>query len=126
MGHYTLKFLVIKHLENSFSGCHRGMLRVSACCEGIGAHTRNDIDLRHWKHSLHCQLVCDPVKPWRLGLRDLSCAVHLQDNLVREPVADKIHNPCHYKGHHHTAVPANCLPNEQEKEGKAGQKKCRF
>src|SRR5438034_8019628 len=74
------------------------MLGVTASGKGVSCLRGDDIELGHRHPGPQGKVVDDTVQHGRLGLAHLAGAVHGQNNLVREPVAAKVHDNGEDKG----------------------------
>ena len=85
---HALEFVVRQQTKNAFGRRHGRMIRSTTSREGIWRLIRNDVDLRHRQLRPLCQTRDDGVEAG-LGA-GLLCAVHRQDDLVREPVRREV------------------------------------
>ncbi len=91
--------------EQALGDGDHGVLRVSARGKGIWRILRNHKDPGHGKMCSFGQLTNDLLEFRTLSDSDLSGTIHAQDDLVGEPVTEKVHAHGKHKGQDHPLWP---------------------
>ncbi len=117
------ELLIVQQPHDPFRRRNRGVARIAPCRKRVRRRVRNDVDLRHRKAGLRRE----PARHDRQRMirPDFLGAVHLQHDLVREPVGDEVHDDRKTERHHETLRAAEQLADrEQEPAQQTQQQDC--
>ncbi len=117
MRHYAFQFILSEDVHDP--GRHRngGMLRIPPGGERVGLRLIDDINPRHREFRSGGEPPDHPEQFGSLCLGNLLGPVHLQYQLVAEPVAEQVHAQCHYQCNGHAAFTAED-PSCQYQDGR--------
>ena len=105
--------------EKTQDPCRRGdgrVVRISSCGERVRGVVGNDINLRHGHVRPHRQVSNDVIELGGLLLGGFLRAVHLQDDLVAEPVRKRVHRQREHECEYHASLSAECPAREHEQD----------
>ena len=118
---HALELVVVEDPHDALGHRDRRVLRVAAGGEGIGRVGRDDVDARHRDLRTRRQPAHDRVQSGRLGLVDGLSTVHREDDLVREPIGDEVHERRHHEADDHALLAGDRSATEDEESREDAQ-----
>ncbi len=120
MAQHPGKLALVKDAPNSLGDGHRRVFGIAPRSKGIGGFLRNDVDLGHRQAGLDSELANDAEEFRILVVRNLLGVVHLENNLVAEPITEEIHPAGHYQSDYSSLGTAEHLadPHHQGRQGR--------
>ena len=106
------ELLIVQQPHDAFGRRDRRVARIAAGGERVRRRVGNDVDLRHRQMRLRREPARHDRQP--MIRPDFLRAVHLQHDLVGEPVGDEVHHNRKTERHHKAVRPAERLAEDEQ------------
>ena len=91
----TGELAFVENAPDTLSDGHGRMFGIAPCRERVRGFLRNDVNLRHRQTRSDGEIANDAIELRIIVCGNLLGAIHLQNDLVAEPVAKEIHGAGH-------------------------------
>jgi hypothetical protein len=122
---HTGEFPLVENSANPLGHRDSGMLGIAPGGKSVGGFFRDDINLRHRQSTPAGQLLNNTEELGVIVGGYFLRAVHFENDLVAEPVADEVHRAGEEQRHHRTIGAAEHLADPDDQGGQHRQKNCR-